>query len=182
MRSCGVMMAAPPETPVGAYAGTVADWRGVCDAAGKADANAARDFFEQWFAPMAIGGDALFTGYYEPQLHASVARHGRYQTPVYGLPSDLVTVDLGRFRDNLKGQHIAGRVENQRLVPYPDRADIDADGVRAREDAVLCRRSGGGVLPAYPGLGPRRASTTARRRAWRMPDRTGGPTPRSAAR
>jgi len=131
VRSCGVMMAAPPETPVGAYAGTVADWRGVCDAAGKADANAARDFFEQWFAPMAIGGDALFTGYYEPQLHASVARHGRYQTPVYGLPTDLVTVDLGRFRDNLKGEHIAGRVENQRLVPYPARAAIDADGVRA---------------------------------------------------
>src|ERR1700741_942619 len=43
-RSCGVVTAAPPETPVGAYAGTVADWREACDAAGKADANAAREF------------------------------------------------------------------------------------------------------------------------------------------
>lgn len=131
VRSCGVMMAAPPETPVGAYAGTVADWRTACDAAGKADANAARDFFEQWFAPMAVTGDALFTGYYEPELHASPARHGRYQTPVYGLPADLITVDLGRFSDKFKGEHIAGRVENQRLVPYPTRADIDMDGMRA---------------------------------------------------
>jgi membrane-bound lytic murein transglycosylase A len=131
VRSCGVMMAAPPETPVGAYAGTVADWHAVCDAAGKADANAARDFFEQWFAPMAVTGDALFTGYYEPELHASLARHGRYQTPVYGLPGDLITVDLGRFSDKFKGERIAGRVQNQRLVPYPTRADIDMDGVRA---------------------------------------------------
>jgi membrane-bound lytic murein transglycosylase A len=130
VRSCGVMMAAPPQTAVGAYAGTVADWRPACDAAAKADANAARDFFEQWFAPMAITGDALFTGYYEPELHASLARHGRYQTPVYGLPSDLVTVDLARFSDKFKGEHIAGRVENQRLIPYPTRAGIDSDGLR----------------------------------------------------
>src|ERR1700761_6838945 len=41
IRSCSVMMAAPPETPAGAYAGTVADWRGVCEAAPKADPNAA---------------------------------------------------------------------------------------------------------------------------------------------
>jgi membrane-bound lytic murein transglycosylase A len=130
VRSCGVMIAAPPETPMGAYAGTVADWRGVCDAAGKADPNAARDFFEQWFAPMAIAGNALFTGYYEPELHASLARHDKYQTPVYGPPDDLVAVDLSRFGDKYKGEHIAGRVENRHLVPYPTRASIDADGLR----------------------------------------------------
>jgi membrane-bound lytic murein transglycosylase A len=131
VRSCGVMTAAPPETPVGAYAGTVADWRPTCAAAAKADATAARDFFEQYFAPMAVGGDALFTGYYEPELHASLARHGRYQTPVLGLPDDLVTVDLGRFNDKFKGAHITGRVENRRLVPYPTREAIDAEAPRA---------------------------------------------------
>jgi membrane-bound lytic murein transglycosylase A len=132
-RSCTVMMAAPPETVVGAYAGSVADWRGACDAAAKADVNAARDFFEQWFAPLAVSAgnasDGLFTGYYEPLLHASIARHGRYQTPVYALPSDLVTVDLGRFRDKLKGEHVTGRVEDHRLAPYPTRADIDTGGL-----------------------------------------------------
>ena len=130
VRSCGVMRAAPPQTAVGAYAGTVADWRAVCDAASKADANAARDFFEQYFAPMAVSGDALFTGYYEPELHASLARHGRYQTPVLSLPDDLVTVDLGRFGDKFKGEHITGRVESRRLVPYPTREAIDEDAPR----------------------------------------------------
>lgn len=133
-RSCTVMTAAPPETVVGAYAGSVADWRSTCDAAAKADINAARDFFEQWFAPLAVStgstSDGLFTGYYEPELHASIAKHGPYQTPVYALPSDLVTVDLGRFRDTLKGEHVTGRVEDHRLVPYPTRADIDTDGLR----------------------------------------------------
>jgi membrane-bound lytic murein transglycosylase A len=130
VRSCSVMTAAPPQTPVGAYAGTVADWRPACDAAAKADANAARDFFEQYFAPMAVGGDALFTGYYEPELHASLARHGRYQTPVLSLPDDLVTVDLGRFGDKFKGEHITGRVESRRFVPYPTREAIDEEPPR----------------------------------------------------
>src|ERR1700741_376170 len=44
VRSCGVVTAAPPETPVGAYAGTVADWREACDAAGQGGAHAAREF------------------------------------------------------------------------------------------------------------------------------------------
>ena len=58
-RSCTVMTAAPPETVVGAYAGSVADWRAVCDAAARADVNAARDFFEQWFAPLAVRTRAM---------------------------------------------------------------------------------------------------------------------------
>jgi membrane-bound lytic murein transglycosylase A len=73
--------------------------------------------------------DGLFTGYYEPELHASRIRQGRYQTPVYGFPSDLVNVDLGAFRESLAGEHIAGRVVGRRLVPYDTRAQIDANGL-----------------------------------------------------
>jgi len=132
-RSCTVLAAMPPSTAMGGYAGTAGDWRGVCAAAKAADANAARDFFEQWFEPLLIssnaGSDGLFTGYYEPELHGSIARHGRYQTPVYGVPSDLVTVDLGSFRASLKGEHISGRVDRHRLIPYPSRAEIDDGGL-----------------------------------------------------
>src|SRR6202012_5885309 len=73
----------------------------------------------------------LFTGYYEPELRVSRTRHDRYQTPVYGLPDDLVSVDLGTFRDALKGERIAGRIEGHKLVPYATRAEIDADGLKS---------------------------------------------------
>jgi len=97
-------------------------------------ADDARQFFERDFAPYSVSAgevrDGLFTGYYEPQLHGSRSQHGAYHTPVYGLPLDLVTVDLGAFRDNLSGEHIAGRVTDHKLVPYDTRANIDTNGLR----------------------------------------------------
>jgi membrane-bound lytic murein transglycosylase A len=134
-RSCWQMESKAPNAPLGDYAGHVSDWRDVCRhaPAHPNDAAAARAFFEQNFTPFAVSAgavkDGLFTGYYEPQLHGSRTRPGRYQTPVYGLPDDLVTVDLGQFRDALKGERIAGRVEGRTLVPYATRAQIDAKGL-----------------------------------------------------
>jgi len=108
------------------YAGTVGDWRQVC-----ANANGdARNFFEQNFTPFAVSGaDALFTGYYEPEIRGSRSRQGTFQTPVYGLPSDLVRADLGLFNPKFQGEHVSGRIDGQRLVPYADRAQIDAKGI-----------------------------------------------------
>jgi membrane-bound lytic murein transglycosylase A len=45
------------------------------------------------------------------------------------MPDDLVQVDLGDFRDALRGDRIAGRVVDHRLVPYDTRAQIDAKGL-----------------------------------------------------
>lgn len=123
-QSCGVLMARPDATPM-LYAGTVADWRGVC-----ADPHGP-DFFVRNFTPYAIAGDALFTGYFEPDIAASRTRHGAYQTPIYGLPPDLVRADLGAFIPKLKGEHISGKVQGGKLVPYADRAAIEAGDVRA---------------------------------------------------
>lgn len=108
-----------------AYGGTAADWQAVCAKAG----GDGRAFFETRFTPYAIGGGALFTGYYEPEISGSRLRHGAFQTPVYGLPADLVNVDLGQFLPRLKGEHISGRLSGQKLVPYADRARIDAEGL-----------------------------------------------------
>ncbi len=119
------------------YAGTISDWRAPCAAARapSTSAEAARLFFEHWFAPVSISAgalkDGLFTGYYEPQLQGSRTRHGKFQTPVYGLPPDLISVDLGAFRPSLRGEQIAGRLEDHRLVPYATRAEIDAKGLNA---------------------------------------------------
>jgi membrane-bound lytic murein transglycosylase A len=110
------------------YAGTVADWLDICRAAGRATGKA-RVFFEQNFTPYAVSGKALFTGYYEPEIGGSRARHGAYQTPVYGPPPDLIRVDLGQFIPKLAGEHVSGRLEGQKLVPFATRAEIDAHGI-----------------------------------------------------
>ncbi len=98
----------------------------------------AREFFERNFTPYAFGGKGLFTGYYEPQIRGSRSRHDAYQTPVYGLPADLIRVDLGLFDPQYKGEHISGRLNGQRLVPYADRAAINAKGLPAARILFWC--------------------------------------------
>jgi membrane-bound lytic murein transglycosylase A len=126
-RSCALLMPKSDDTPLSGagYAGNVADWRGAC-ANAKGDA---RNFFESNFTPFAVRGEALFTGYYEPQIRGSRIRRGAYQTPVYGLPSDLIRADLGLFDPKLKGEHISGRAEGHALLPYADRAQINTEGI-----------------------------------------------------
>jgi membrane-bound lytic murein transglycosylase A len=138
-RSCAVLAARADDAPLGGvnYAGTAGDWRQACGAAALVpddSPEAARGFFETEFVPYRVGDGSspgLFTGYYEPQLRGSRTRHGPYQTPLYGVPADLVNVDLGLFRENLKGQRIVGRVADGRLVPYPARAEIEGAGLGA---------------------------------------------------
>ncbi len=127
-RSC----AAPPRRAAGV-------WRAICAAAGRlppGDDDAARAFFERWFAPhLAAAGRAsegLFTGYYEPELRGSRVRSDEYHVPIYRKPPDLVGVDLGRFRPSLRGRRIAGRVVDGRLEPYASRADIGAGALGGR--------------------------------------------------
>jgi membrane-bound lytic murein transglycosylase A len=121
-------------------AGTAADWKPACAAAEKVPAGddaAARAFFERRFRPLAAtnGGHplGLFTGYYEPLLQGSRRRGGRFTVPLYLRPPELVTVDLGDFRESLKGQRIAGKVEDGALVPFPDRGAIEKGALAGRD-------------------------------------------------
>ncbi|HSN89089.1 MAG TPA: MltA domain-containing protein, partial [Thermoanaerobaculia bacterium] len=133
LRSCKRISALPDEADLGeAFAGAAANWRPVCAAASKVPAGdqaAARAFFESELRPYAATNNeaplGLFTGYYEPLLQGSRKRGGRYTIPLHIRPPELVMVDLGRFRDELEGQRVAGRVENGTLIPYPDRAEIE---------------------------------------------------------
>lgn len=133
-RSCAVIAGKPKLEPVGSYAGTAGDWQKVCARI----SGDPRRFFEDNFTPYAIGGDGLFTGYYEPEIRASRTRHGAFQTPVYGLPADLIRVDLGQFAPEFAGEHIAGRISGQRLVPYATRAAIDAHGLPKAKILFWC--------------------------------------------
>jgi len=138
LRSCAALTARSDDAPLGGvnYAGTAGEWRQVCNTAALVSTDSletTRGFFETEFVPYRItqgSGVGLFTGYYEPQLTGSRTRHGLYQTPLYGVPVDLVNVDLGLFRDNLRGQRIVGKVTDGRLIPYPARAEIEGVGLR----------------------------------------------------
>jgi membrane-bound lytic murein transglycosylase A len=94
------------------------------------DEDAARRFFESQFTPYALiasdGVDnGLVTGYYEPLLHGSRTQSAGYRYPVYGVPDDLVVVDLGSVTPEVRNLRLRGRLEGRRVVPYWSRAEIE---------------------------------------------------------
>jgi len=141
-RSCARIVKKDPAAAFSSaapYAGAAVDWQQACVALPD-DATAARDFFETQFIPYEIwsdpaadkGREGLFTGYYEPLLHAvpdeitaDTLLPQPAGVPLYARPDDLVTVDLGRFKPEWKGESITGRVTAGTLVPYYTRAEIE---------------------------------------------------------
>ena len=129
-KSCDILMKRNPETPVAPkeIAGVVANWAGAC-AMIPDDVTAAHAFFEAAFTPYRLetplGREGLFTGYYEAELRGAREKTDVCNVPLYKRPDDLVMVELGEFRDHLKGERIAGRVVSGKLKPYEDRAAIE---------------------------------------------------------
>ena len=145
LKSCNRLGPRPDDAGMGGtgYAGTVADWRPACDTAAAVsagiagnDPSAVRAFFEQAFVPVLAANNreenGLFTGYYEPSLNGSRARQGPFQVPLHIRPPDLITVDLGKFREDLRGRRIAGRIQGGDLVPYADRTAIETGALSGR--------------------------------------------------
>jgi membrane-bound lytic murein transglycosylase A len=142
-KSCERILKSSPDKDLG-LAGKAADWQSVCRAMPLSEVvtpENARQFFEQYFTPYQASdagkADGLFTGYYEASLRGSSVREGDYQTPLRARPDDLVMVNLGEFRPELKGQRIAGRVKNGQLKPYEDRAAIELGKLPKAEDRPL---------------------------------------------
>ena len=96
-RSCARILKLNPDASLdvknaSSFYGRAGDWAEACSAAAHVAPgdDAARVYFEAYFAPVRIGSgtdDGLFTGYYEPEMEGSLQRGGRYQTPVLRLPS-----------------------------------------------------------------------------------------------
>ena len=137
VKSCRRILNRDPSARYGLIdqAGLVEDWVVPCQNAISlhvegASANRTREFFEYFFVPWQVKNGSktkgLFTGYYEPLLRGSLTKTPLYRYPLHGLPSDLVMLDLGEFREDLRGRRIAGRVIGNRLKPYEDRGQIIA--------------------------------------------------------
>lgn len=145
-RTCGPILRGEQGRAIGPDGrfGARADWAPACRAAGAVDAadpEAVRRFFAGaftvWRARDDKPDDDLFTGYYEPEMAGSRVKSADYPVTLYKRPPDLVDVDLGAFRESLKGERIAGRVENGRLVPYADRAAIEDGALSTRAQPLI---------------------------------------------
>jgi membrane-bound lytic murein transglycosylase A len=146
LASCARILQRSPEDDMGAegMAGKAADWHPFCRdliAQPARDELAFRSLLDNYLQPFALSdngeAEGLFTGYYEAELRGSRTRQGAYQTPLYKRPPELVTVDLGKFRPDWKGQRTAGEVVEGRLVPYADRAAISAGKLAGRKLELL---------------------------------------------
>jgi peptidoglycan lytic transglycosylase A len=91
----------------------------------------ARRFFETRFRPFRVipeDGGGFLTGYYEPCVAASMIETEEFRWPILGRPADLVSfgfnaVPVG-FPEGVSG---ARRLSDGLLVPYADRAEIEAE-------------------------------------------------------
>lgn len=109
------------------------NWQVVCARAEELvqpDNTALHAFFEVQFTPYQVfnpdgSAQGLITGYYEPKLAGSRVRTERFRYPLYAVPDDLLSIDLGEAYPQLKDLRLRGRLQGKRVVPYYDRAGID---------------------------------------------------------
>ena len=115
------------------------NWREVCahaeqqgfEQASAGDSAALHTFYETWFTPYQVfnpdgSEQGVITGYYEPLLKGSRSKTTRFRYPLYTVPDDLLTIDLGEAYPQLKDLRLRGRLQGKRVVPYYSRAEIDA--------------------------------------------------------
>lgn len=145
-RSCEKIAAQKPENNFGPDArfGTVKQWQDACQGfmmLSSTHPQTYQKYFERTFVPYEVRAgqdpEGLFTGYYEAALRGSKTRSAKYNVPLHARPSDLVMVNLGEFREELKGQRIAGRVKDGNLKPYESREEILAGKLPPAQEKVL---------------------------------------------
>ena len=112
----------------------------------------AREFLEANFRAQPTPGRGLLTAYFAPEYEARASRRGEFTAAVRARPSDLLTLDLGAFDPTLAGRKISGRLADGQLLPYPDRAAIEAQepgealAWMRPEDLFFLQIQGSGVL------------------------------------
>jgi membrane-bound lytic murein transglycosylase A len=120
------------------------DWHPACKAALKlnpGDEQSARLFFQEWFTPVEFYDykpvKGLFTGYYMPSLKGSYKKTKEFSVPLYEVPSNLVTIDLGLFIPHLKNRKIVGRITGNKIVPFYTREQINKGAIKDTAKVLL---------------------------------------------
>ena len=110
-------------------------WRDVCALAetrGDPSDAEVRNFFETHFEVRPVYAEdgvteGLITGYYEPLLQGNWEPSDEYRYPLYGVPEDLLIVDLGDVYPQLKNLRLRGKLDGNRVVPYHERGQLESD-------------------------------------------------------
>lgn len=118
-------------------------WQAACASArmlASPGETALRSWFETQMQPWQLinsdgSREGLITGYYEPIIHGSRTKKKPFLHPVYGVPSDLVDVELGELYPELKHMRLRGKLDGRRLVPYFTRGEWEKS--RTDESNVL---------------------------------------------
>lgn len=144
--SCRAFLRQDPERVVGTEGIDLKakDWQPACEAALKISPvreKKAKQFFQKWFLPVEFYENqpvrGLFTGYYMPLLKGSYKKTKEYSVPIYQVPDDLVTIDLGLFIPHLKSKKIIGRLEGKRILPYYTRKAINQGAIKDKAKVLL---------------------------------------------
>ncbi|KTD36153.1 Membrane-bound lytic murein transglycosylase [Legionella nautarum] len=144
--SCKAFLNQDPEQRVGSQhiALKAKDWQPACRAAlaiNPITETAARKFFQKWFTPVEFNDNqpvrGLFTGYYMAELHGSRTKSKEYNVPIYGMPTNLVSINLGLFDPSLKNRRMVGRVEGNQILPYYTRAEINNGAINQKAPVLL---------------------------------------------
>jgi len=146
LKSCAKLKTLPPDLKLKPklVPSRISDWLPICEEAAKVKSRTeteVRYFFESRFSPYRASNDyqakGLFTGYFEPELRGAWQPNPTYRFPIYAHPKDLVSIDLGKFRPKWKGETIAGRIMNNKITPYPTRAEINGGILKGKQLELL---------------------------------------------
>ena len=74
-------------------------------------------------------GTVLFTGYFSPEIKASMTRTDTFRFPLYQAPKDLV-------KDSQTGEPLGRRAKDGSIVPWPSRKELLASGEFAGTELV----------------------------------------------
>jgi len=137
--SCKAFVKQDPELVVGTQHIDLQakDWQPACQAAlllDKPDEKTARLFFQTWFSPVEFYDNkpvqGLFTGYFMPLLKGSLTKTKKYHVPLYELPDNIVSIDLGMFFAELKNRKTYGRLVGNKIYPFYTRAQINKGAIK----------------------------------------------------
>lgn len=129
-RSLDYVVRQPPKRPAMTHGGVTLTWQQVRRSLEEFLVILPRldrepELLSQRFVWFGLNPGPVMTGYYTPEIKASLIKQPGYEFPIYGVPSDLK-----RMKGRKDGLQYC-RVENGRTLPYYDRRALDVDHVLA---------------------------------------------------
>lgn len=90
----------------------------------------ARQFFEQYFSPCKIVSSqakkyGFVTGFYEPEIDASLVKTDEFSVPFYRRPTDLIKLTDSNRPETIADDYAFGRCHQGDITEYHDRQAID---------------------------------------------------------